>query len=165
MMIDDWMLYIAGQHLHSQLAHKYSITHWLPAKIIALLCPTVEYASTVWSSHLAALSNPSEMVPRWAARYIMSRFGTFDSVTDMLRELSWHSDKTRVTMCFRITKDPGQSVRPKPEKEECQGHNKMFYQISASKDFYKYTIFPTVMPSCNSPTACSSCFITGGLQN
>ena len=49
------------------------------------------YALAVWSLHLATLSNPIAMVQR-DEEHIMSKYGTFDgtfdSVTDMLRELS-----------------------------------------------------------------------------
>ena len=113
---------------------------------MALVRPTVEYALRVWSPHVATLSNPVEVVQRRGARYVMSRYGTFD----MLRELSWDTLlleqrrlKAKVTMCFRITNDlvmisANQIV---PHTSDTRGHDKKFQPISASRDYYKNT-FP-----------------------
>ena len=55
----------------------------------ALVLPTVEYASTVWSPHPEELWHDIKMVQRRAARYVMARYGAKDSVTALLQELSW----------------------------------------------------------------------------
>ena len=124
---------------------------------MALVHPTVEYASTVWSPHQATLSDPIEMVQRRQAQYVMKIYGTFDSVTDKLRQQSWDTLEqrrftARVTMCFRITNQlkmipVNQFV---PYTWDTRGHDKRFLGISASRGHYKFTFFPTVIPLWNS---------------
>ena len=73
---------------------------------MALVLPTLEYASTVWYPHQATLSDPTEMIQIREARYVMIRYGTLDNVTDMLRQLfcdTLEQRRFRATMCFRIT--------------------------------------------------------------
>ena len=54
-----------------------------------LVQPMVEYVLIVWSPHQDELHHNIEMVQIIAARYVMARYGTTDSVTAMLQKLPW----------------------------------------------------------------------------
>lgn len=49
--------------------------------------PTLEYAGTIWDLYKKYRTDRIEMVERGAAKFILSRYGPTDSVTEMLNEL------------------------------------------------------------------------------
>ena len=56
----------------------------------------MEYACAVWDpSHGSGLVNDVEMVQRRAARFVLSKYGRNESVTDMLSELEWQTLESR----------------------------------------------------------------------
>ena len=55
--------------------------------------PILEYAAFVWSPHTNTNINKLESVQRRAARYVMSDFDRYSSVTEMLSTLQWESLK------------------------------------------------------------------------
>ncbi len=122
-----------------------------------LVRPTVEYASTVWSPHQQELIKNIEMVQRRSARYVMSQYDRHDSVTDMLRRLSWETLeqrrlKARVVMGYRIihglVKIPDNQLVP--SSAPTRGHNWKLRQISVRTNYYKSTFFPSLIPLWNS---------------
>ena len=63
---------------------------------MSLVRPLVEYACAVWDPNPGSgLGNDVEMVQRRAARFVMSRYGRNESVTDMLSELEWQTLESR----------------------------------------------------------------------
>ena len=49
----------------------------------------LEYSATVWHPHQNYNSYKLEMVQRMAARFVKGRYGMYESVTQMLEELTW----------------------------------------------------------------------------
>ena len=123
----------------------------------ALVRPTVEYASAVWSPYQSELKYNIERVQRRAARFTARKYGYKDSVTDMLKDLSWETLeqrrlKARVVMSYRIVH--GLVMIPDeqfiPTSVCTRGHNLKFHQIFARTNYYMYTFFPSVIPLWNS---------------
>ena len=54
-----------------------------------LICPQVEYASTVWDPYTIRNINSIEMVQRRVARYVLNRYHNTSSVSEMLTQLGW----------------------------------------------------------------------------
>ena len=55
----------------------------------SLVCPQVEYASTVWSPYTKEHINKIEKVQRRAAKWVTNDYFSHSSVTDMLSNLGW----------------------------------------------------------------------------
>ena len=64
----------------------------------ALVCPTLEYCSSVWDPHTVKNTNTVEMVQRRAAHWVLNRFDHEDSVTEMLLTLKWKTLESRRTI-------------------------------------------------------------------
>ena len=60
-----------------------------------LVCPQVEYASTVWSPFTQTYINKIEMVQRRAVCWVNSNYSTYASVSSMLDFLEWRSLEDR----------------------------------------------------------------------
>ena len=114
----------------------------------ALVQPTLEYTSTVWSPHQGELRYNIEMIQRRAARFVMARYDQRDSVTEMLEELSWDTLeqrrlKARIIMGYRITHKlvmiPSEKL--KPSKDTNRGHDMKYIQIGTNRNYYKHSFF------------------------
>ena len=55
----------------------------------ALVRSFLEYSATVWHPHQKYNSDKLEMVQCRAARFVKGRYGMYESVTQMLEELTW----------------------------------------------------------------------------
>ena len=55
----------------------------------------MEYAAFVWSPHTASNINKLESVQRRAARFVMSNYDRYSSVSEMLSLLQWSSLQSR----------------------------------------------------------------------
>ena len=64
---------------------------------LTLVCPNLEYCSTVWSPYTSQANHKIEMVQRRAVRYETIRCSNTSSVTDMLENLNWGTLETRRT--------------------------------------------------------------------
>jgi len=62
---------------------------------ITYICPILEYASTVWSPHIACDINRIEMAQCHSARFVHNDFKRTSSVTMMLNNLQWPTLETR----------------------------------------------------------------------
>ena len=76
------------------------------AVYLGLICPKLEYASTVWDPHLLKDINAIERVQRIAARWVKSNYNWENSVSTMLSELQWpelHIRRTisRLTILYK----------------------------------------------------------------
>jgi hypothetical protein len=123
----------------------------------AMVRPTLEYASTVWSPHQKELAKNIEMVQRRAARYVTRRYVRDDSVTDMISELSWETleqrrAKARVIMGYRtihkLVSIPDTQLIP--ITVNTRGHPMKFRQIAARTNYYQGSFFPSFIPLWNS---------------
>ena len=125
-----------------------------------LMWPVLEYFSPVWSPHTQTLTQKVEMVQRRAARWTLSRYSTYDSVTSMLRELGWRSLEDRGTdarLClfYKIVHGlvevpmPPYVVHPRVFTRHSKSHPLAFIQIHTSADYYKYSFFPLAIVQWN----------------
>ena len=122
----------------------------------ALVRPTVEYASTVWSPHQKELITIIEKVQRRSARYVVDEYGRDFSVTEMMTRLSWETleqrrQKARVVMGYRIVHglvmiSDEQLV---PVNINTRGHSQKFQGITCRTNYYKFTFFPALIPLWN----------------
>ena len=56
---------------------------------IIMVCPTLEYASSVWDPHAQNSSCSKEMVQRQGARWVTSNYDWNSSVTSMVEDLQF----------------------------------------------------------------------------
>jgi len=98
--------------------------------------PSVEYASSVWSSAADSHLNQLEMVQRRAARFVRNDYSRQSSVTEMvtslhLTTLQKRRDMARVTMLYNI-KHNLIDVTPDPPLRSVQEHQEATHSNSAS---------------------------------
>ena len=67
----------------------------------------LEYSATVWHPRQKYNSDKLEMVQRRAARFVKGRYGMFESVTQMLEQLTWIplSKKTRKQLSHSLSQN------------------------------------------------------------
>ena len=73
-----------------------------------LVRPLVEYSSSVWSPYTKSNIARLEMVQRKAARWTLSEYSPYASVTQMLQSLGWRSleqrrSDSRLCLFYKIT--------------------------------------------------------------
>ena len=73
----------------------------------ALVRSFLEYSTTVWHPHQKYNSDKLEMVQRRAARFVKGRYGMYESVTQMLEELTWvplskRRENARLILFYKI---------------------------------------------------------------
>ena len=56
---------------------------------LSLVCPILEYSSSVWDPYLFSDIQSIKKVQRHAARWVSSNYNKFSSVTSMLNNLQW----------------------------------------------------------------------------
>ena len=122
-----------------------------------LVRPTVEYSSSVWCPHQSEVKYTVERVQRRAARFVTRRYERTDSVSSMLKDLSWETLeqrrlKARVVMGHRIIHKlvmiPDEQLVP--TTVHTRGHDKKFKQLAARTNYYKHSFFPSLIPLWNS---------------
>ena len=98
------------------------------------------------------------MRQRRAARGVTSRYSSYDTVTEMLRDLGWRSlenrrNDARLAMFYKITYGlvavsvPTYFERPNRLSRHMHPHS--FRQVQATTDYYRYSFFPNdCMLSC-----------------
>ena len=62
---------------------------------LSLVRPILEYSSPVWDPYLLADIQSIEKVQRSAARWVLSDYSRFTSVTSMLNKLQWPTLSSR----------------------------------------------------------------------
>ena len=119
----------------------------------ALVWPTLEYASTVWSPHLKKLKTEVEKVQRRAARYVTHRYAPLDSPTEMLQTLKWESLeqrrlKARGVMGYRVVHGRVgiSSEQLVSSTSSTRGHDMRYQTIYGRTDYNKKTFFPSLIP-------------------
>ena len=123
----------------------------------ALVRPTLEYASSVWSPGQKNLSQTIEKVQRRAARYVSNLQSSRDSVSLMLSHLKWDTleqrrAKSRVTMLYKIVNSLVEIPATKliPASRKTRGHTQKFLQIKTRTNYHKFSFFPCAIRHWNS---------------
>ena len=123
------------------------------AAYLVMVCPILEYGSSVWDPHTGKLQEELEKVQNCAARFVTRNYvyetGT-GSMTDILGQLKWEFLKkrrkdNRFILLYKGLKGkariPTDDLIPKTRRGRNQ-HSLAFQIPSASKDVYKYSFFP-----------------------
>ena len=123
----------------------------------ALVRPTLEYASTVWSPGQRTLSDTIERVQRRAARYVCHKFQRTASVSAMLESLNWDKleerrHRNRASMLFKIVHSlvavPKSHLHP--TSRETRGNSTKFHQLHTTQAYHTNTFFPSAIKIWNS---------------
>ena len=111
-----------------------------------LVHPLVEYSSSVWSPYTKSNIARLEMVQRRAARWTLSEYSTYASVTQILQSLGWRSLEQRRSdsqLClFYIVAIDMSSYVVHPLRTLRNPHTLGFRQIQTTVDYYKYSFYP-----------------------
>ena len=116
-----------------------------------LVRPLVEYSSSVWSSYTKSNIARLEMVQRRAARWTLSEYSPYASVTQMLQSLGWRSleqrrSDSRLCLFYKIIYGLVAIVMPPyvvhPLRTPRISHTLCFRQIQSTVDYYKYSFYP-----------------------
>ena len=62
---------------------------------LSLVCPILEYSSSVWDPYLLTDIQSIEKIQRRAAQWVSSDYNKFSSVTSMLNDLQWPTLSSR----------------------------------------------------------------------
>ena len=116
-----------------------------------LVCPLVQYSSTVWSPYTDQNIDKLEMIKRRAARWTLNNYSTYASVTEMLQSLGWRCLEQRrsdsgLCLFYKIIYGlvaidlPPYVVHPSSILR--YSHPFCFCQIQTTMDYYKYSFYP-----------------------
>jgi len=121
-------------------------------KAATYVCPILEYASTIWSPHLACDMNTIKMAQRQSTRFVQNDFRRTSSVTRMLNNLQWPTSETRrhhvkVLMLYKILNN----IITVPHDHltrsalPTRGHDYRFIQLTERKNTYVNSFFPSTV--------------------
>ena len=124
----------------------------------ALVRPQLEYASPVWDPHSQTNIDRLEAVQRRAARWTVSDYSTYSSVTEMLERLGWRSlaqrrSDARLCLFYKIVY--GLVAIPMPSYIQSNNrlsrycHSITYKQIHTGANYYKYSFFPLAIVQWN----------------
>ena len=123
-----------------------------------LVRPLVEYSSSVWSPYTKSNIARLEMVQRRAARWTLSEYSPYASVTQMLQSLGWRSleqrrSDSRLCLFYKIIYGLVAIDMPPyvvhPLRTPRNSHTLCFRQIQSTVDYYKYSFYPLSIVQCN----------------
>ncbi|XP_072033974.1 uncharacterized protein [Amphiura filiformis] len=126
----------------------------------SLVRPLLEYSCSVWDPHTDHLTKKLEMVQRRAARFTLNKYRRTDSVTAMLKTLSWPTlaerrRNARLSMFYKIhhdhvAVDPSQFVTFKNLTTPTRSENTLAYHIPHSRtDYHRTSFFPRTIREWN----------------
>ena len=116
-----------------------------------LVRPQLEFASTVWSPHIATDITNLEAEQRRSARWATRDYQRTSSVTQMIKDLNWRILEqrridSRLTLMYKMTFDlvaiPAADYLIPNARQSRHNHLPAYRQIPTLKDYYKYTFFP-----------------------
>ena len=128
---------------------------------IALVRPTLEYASTCWDPHHKKEITQLEAVQRKAARFIKRDHRRTTSVTALLEDLELPSlqqrrEAARLSMMYKIHHDEVAATVPEhyiqtttPTVKTRRQHSGQYKIITPRTDSYKYSFFPRTISAWN----------------
>ena len=111
----------------------------------------VEYSSSVWSPYTKSNIARLEMIQRRAARWTLSEYSPYASVTQMLQSLGWRSleqrrSDSRLCLFYKIIYGLVAIDMPPyvvhPLRTPRNSHTLCFRQIQSTVDYYKYSFYP-----------------------
>ena len=103
----------------------------------ALVRSFLEYSAPIWHPHQKYNSDKLEMVQRRAARFVKGRYGMYESVTQMLEELTWvplskRCENARLILFYKIINNLAMvphSCLEKADRRTRKKHNLKFRHI------------------------------------
>ena len=116
-----------------------------------LVRPLVEYSSSVWSPYTKSNIARLGMIQRRAARWTLSEYSQYASVTQMLQSLGWRSfeqrmSDSRLCLFYKIIYVLVAIGMPPyvfhPLRTPRNSHTLGFRQIQCTVDYYKYSFYP-----------------------
>ena len=128
----------------------------------AIVRSQLEYAAPVWDPHIQEDIQRIEMVQRRAARWALSDYSPYSSVSDMLGRLGWRTLEqrradSRLVLFYKIVH--GLVAIPLPtyvipfNRYSRTTHSLAFRQLYARTDYYKYSFFLLAVVQWNNPSA------------
>ena len=128
----------------------------------AIVRPQLEYAAPVLDPYIQDDIQRIEMVQRRAARWVMSDYSPYSSVSDMLGRLGWRTLEQRradswLVLFYKIVH--GLVAIPLPtyviplNGYPRTTHSLAFRQLYARTDYYKYSFFPLAVVQWNNLSA------------
>jgi ribonuclease P/MRP protein subunit RPP40 len=133
-----------------------------------LIRPHLEYASSSWDPFLASHVHKLEMVQHRAARFICSKYSRYESVSNMLSELSLSKlqerrAQARVKLFYKINSKLTPLVVPSELVQKCNngrtGNGKSYVHMPSHSNPYYSSFYPRTVRDWNglpSDTVCSS---------
>ena len=117
----------------------------------------LEYSAIVWHPHQKYNSDKLEMVQRRAARFVKGRYGMYESVTQMLVELTWvplskRRENTRLILFYKIINNLAMVPHSCLEKADGRTrikHTLKFRHIGYIVDPYGHSFFPKCISAWN----------------
>ncbi|CAH1242244.1 Hypp6507 [Branchiostoma lanceolatum] len=126
---------------------------------MALVRPSLEYASSVWDPHTADQVSRVEAVQRRAARYVCNNYKRTASVTAMISDLEWqplsYRRKTaRLTTMFKILHNTisvphTSSLVPAARCSRRTNHAFKLQTIACKTNYYRLSFFPRTIKEWN----------------
>ena len=116
----------------------------------ALVRSFLEYSATVWHPHQKYNANKLEMVQCRAARFVKGRYGMYESVTQILEELTWvplskRRENARLILFHKIINNLAMvphSFLEKADGRTRKKHKLSFRHIGYNVDPYGQSFFP-----------------------
>ena len=124
----------------------------------AIVYPQLEYAAPVWDPYVQEDIQRTKMVQRQAARWVLSDYSPYPSVSDMLGRLGWRTleqrrSDSRLVLFYKIVHGLVAVLHPTyviPLNRYSQTtHLLAFRQLYARTDYYKYSFFPLAVVQWN----------------
>ena len=128
----------------------------------AIVRPQLEYAAPIWDPYIQEDIQRIEMVQRRAARWVMSDYSPYSSVSDMLGRLGWRTLEqrradSRLVLFYKIVH--GLVAIPLPtyviplNRYSRTSYSLAFRQLYVRTDYYKYSFFPLAVVQWNNLSA------------
>jgi len=129
----------------------------------------LEYACQVWDPHTKKNIAKLEQVQHRAARFAMSDYSTYSSVTAMFSQLQWETlsarrKNHRLALMHQIVNKkvaiPADDILLPADQCTRSSHHHEFRHLTANTDTFRNSFFPQTIPEWNSidsdPANCSS---------
>ena len=114
-----------------------------------LVRPLLKYSSSVWSPYIKSNIASLEMVQRRAARWTLTKYSPYASVTQMLKSLAWRSLEQRRSdsRLYNIIYVLVAIAMPSYVVHQLRiilrnSHALGFRQIQTTVEYYRYTFYP-----------------------
>lgn len=127
---------------------------------LTLVRPTLEYASVVWDPFKNNLIERIEKIQRRAARFILSKYRSTDSVTEMINKLNLplltqRRRIARLKILYLIHRNwfnfnAQKYIKQRVSRTVRSSHQEHILPIPARIDVHKYSFFPRTIEEWNS---------------